>query len=104
MKVLSIIVSSPECPVISIDSFGIVDEQLSNEVVDKAEGFFIEKCVELKYGTEEMRNECVESGCFSLDDFDNYRDDLSEALDDGYEEVAMHTISIAWSDIENVQL
>lgn len=37
-------------------------------------------------------------------EIDSYREDLNESLDDGYEEVAMHTVSFVWSYINNVQL
>ena len=104
MEVISIIVSSSESPVLSVDSFGVLDDENRQASIDAAEECYIEKCVELKYGTEEMRKECVESGCFTEEDFDDYREDVTNSLEDGYEEVAMHTVSIAWSSIDNVQL
>ena len=104
MEVISIIVSSEESPVLTIDSFGVLDDENRQASVDAAEDFFVEKCVELKYGTKEMRDSCVESGCFTKEDFDNYRDDVLETIVYGHEDVAMHTVSIAWSSIDNVQM
>jgi len=104
MQVISIIVSSKEGSIVSIDSFGVLEDEYRNKSVDLAEDFYIEKCVELKYGTEEMRKECVESGCFTLEDFDDYRDEISDGLEDGFEVVAMHTVSIVWSSIDNIQM
>lgn len=97
MQVINIIVTEPACPIVSVDSFGIVDEQLSSEVVDQASELFKEKCIILKYGGSEMQ-EGFEK------EIDDYREDLDESLDDGYEDVAEHTVSIVWSDIYNVQI
>lgn len=36
MRIINIIVSEPACPIVSIDSFAIVDEQLSGEVLEEA--------------------------------------------------------------------
>lgn len=94
MRIINIIVSEPETPVVSIDSFAIFEEQLSSDVAKEAEDFFIEKAVFLKYGNEfenETRKDLAERNFF--------REEVAETLDDGYTEVGTRTISLAWSDV-----
>lgn len=97
MEVINIIVTHPETPIVSIDSFGIADSQLRNEVVEQAEQAFVEKCVELFYngdsGTD--RNDLKERNA--------YREDVSESIEDGYHEVGENTVSFVWSYVENIQ-
>lgn len=93
MRVINVIVSHTETPVISIDSFGVFEEQLSDEVVEQAENHFIEKCVELKFG--ENTNSTRED----LSERNHYREEITDCLDDGYSEIGEHTVSIVWSDI-----
>jgi hypothetical protein len=73
----------------------VEDSQLRSEVSEKAEQFFVEKCVELFFngdsGTD--RNDLKERNA--------YREDVSESLDDGYAEVGENTVSIVWSHPEN---
>ena len=93
MRVINVIVSNSEMPIISIDSFGVFEEQLSDDVVAKAEELFIDKCVEFKFGdgTNTTRED--------LNQRNFYRDEVAEELEDGYVEINNHTVSIVWSDI-----
>lgn len=100
MRVINIIVHDNDTGIISIDSFGIVDEQLSSDVTQEAEDFFIQKCVDLKFGegTNTTRDDLRERN--------DYRDEVSEELEDGYVHIdrGLVTVSFVWSSIENVQL
>jgi hypothetical protein len=93
MRIVNVIVSHPETPVVSIDSFGVFEEQLSQEVVEEAEDLFIEKCVKLKFG--ETTNETRED----LNERNFFREEVAESLDDGYMDIGETTVSIVWSDI-----
>lgn len=97
MKVINVIVSNDENVIVSVDSFGIVDEQLSDEVVDEAEELFTNKCIEIKFGDKKMQK-----GFENL--IDDYRYDLETPLEEGYEFVGLMTVSLVWSSIDNVQL
>ena len=103
MEVINIIVNDKLTSIVSVDSFGVLDDENRQASIDLAEDFFIEKCVELKYGTKELRDKYVKSGRFTLENFDDYRDDVMTSIDDGYKEIAMHTVSIIWSSINNIQ-
>ena len=81
MRIISVIESTNEIPVLSIESFGIFEEQLKDDVVAKAEKLFIEKAVEN-----------------SIDEVD-----AEESLDDGYCEKGSYTVSIVWSDIQETK-
>jgi len=98
MEIANVIVTHPDNGIVSVDSFGVVDSQLRNDVVQEAEDAFIEKCVELKFGegTNETRDDLRER--------DFFRDEVSECLDDGYFEVGQSLVSLVWSYVENVQL
>ena len=98
MRVINVIVHDNESGIISLDSFGIIDEQDCQTVVDEAEELYVEKCVEIKFGdgTNDTRDDLRER--------DFYREDLNETLDDGYVEVNGITVSIVWSSIDNIQL
>lgn len=88
MRVINVIVHSENEGLISIDSFGIYEVQLSNDVVKKAEICFTDKCVDLKFGVEVETNER-----------DIYRDEVSEQIEDGYITINENTVTIVWSDI-----
>lgn len=77
MRVINIIESIKENPVLSIESFGVYEEQLSQDVVDEAEELFETKAKENGM-TEE---------------------DLESSLDDGFYENGDYTVSIVWSNI-----
>lgn len=96
MKIINVIVSHSECSIISINSFAIVEEQLSDDVVQEAEQLYVEKCVELKYGDKinETKDDLRERNFF--------REDVSESLEDGYYEIGEHTVSLVWSYCENI--
>ena len=79
MRIINVIITSEECPIVSIDSFGIFEEQLSDEVVEKAEKLFIKKALEL--GIDEV--------------------DAEESLNDGFiSNDKGSVIYIIWSDID----
>lgn len=78
MRVINVIVSTNQNPVVSIDSFGVFEEQLSDEVVEQAEKLFIQKAVS-ELGVDE--------------------EDAEDSLENGYIDDGLVTISIVWSDI-----
>lgn len=78
MRVINVIVSTNQNPVVSIDSFGVFEEQLSDEVVEQAEKLFIQKAVS-ELGVDEV--------------------DAEDSLENGYIDDGLVTISIVWSDI-----
>ena len=78
MRIINVIVSTKYNPVVSIDSFGVFEEQLSDEVVEQAEKLFIQKAVS-KLGVDE--------------------EDAEDSLENGYIDDGLVTISIVWSDI-----
>ena len=77
MRIINIIESKEGVSIFSIESFGIFEEQLSDEVVEKAEELFKEKASE--NGADE--------------------EDIDEALENGYFSIGEYTITIVWSDI-----
>ncbi len=94
MRIINVIVTSAnDGTILSADSFGIFEEQLSDDVVEVAEDFFIDKCVELKFGeeTNTTRDDLNERGF--------YRDEVSEQLEDGYMLVGDVVVSIVWTDV-----
>lgn len=76
MRVINVVVIK-EGVIDSIDSFGVFEEQLSQEVVDKAEAKFKELCEE--WGALE--------------------DDLDDYLDEGCYVGGNFSVCISWSDI-----
>lgn len=81
----------------NIESFGVFDEQLSDEVVEQAENDFIAKAKELGFSVENTDE---------VEDFDE--DELiAEILDSGYYEKDTsndvfpepESVCISWSDI-----
>jgi len=79
MRIINVIVSTKnQNPVVSIDSFGVFEEQLSDEVVEQAEKLFIQKAVS-ELGVDEV--------------------DAEDSLENGYIDDGLVTISIVWSDI-----
>ena len=93
MRLINIIVTDCETPIQEIQTFGIVDEQLSDDVAEEAEEAFIDKCVELKFGSAFVESE----------EADDFRDKVANQLDDGYYEIGEKTVSIVWSHIKNLQ-
>ena len=81
MRVINIIESATDTTIsggiIGVESFGIFEEQLSNDVVESAENLFKDKAIE--NGADE--------------------DDLDSAIEDGYYTNGSYTISIVWSEI-----
>ena len=65
------------CGIIGVESFGIFEEQLSEDVVESAENLFKDKAIE--NGADE--------------------DDLDSAIEDGYYSNGSYTISIVWSSL-----
>lgn len=94
MRIANVIVHDHEDGIVSVDSFGVFEEQLSDEVVEIAEQHFIEKCVELKFGnnTNTTRDDLKERNF--------YRDEVSDLLEDGFVNVNNKTVSLVWSYIE----
>jgi len=78
MRIISVI-EIKDGNVHNIDSFGIFEEQLSQEVVDKAEMLFIEKIRDY--------------GCEAEDD------ELDEIIGDGYYDGMNFAINLVWSQI-----
>ena len=93
MEVISIIVSDTECPVLSIDTFGVMDVESKDEVVEDAENHFCDQALKFKFGDDLIGQ-----------DQDDFRDECLEALQDGYIHIYPHTVSIVWSTIDNIQL
>jgi len=92
MRIISIIVTNVnEGTILSADSFGVFEEQLSNDVVSEAENFFIDKCIENKFGEE------TNSTRDDLNERNFYREDVSEQLEDGYVLVGKVVVSIVWT-------
>ncbi len=52
----------------NIDSFGIFDDQLSQEVVDKAKALFIKKAKELGYNDDDDDDELIDNGYYMCND------------------------------------
>ena len=77
MRVINVIESSYGIPVKSIESFGIFEEQLSQDIVALAEKIFI-KCA-------------VDNGAIEID--------AEACIDDGYYNNGDYTVSIVWSEI-----
>ena len=81
MRVINIIEIGSDtaigCGIISLESFGIFEEQLSNDVVESAENIF--------------KRKAFENGADG--------DDLDSAIEDGYYTNGSYTISIVWSEI-----
>ena len=76
MRIINVVIIK-EGVIDNIDSFGVFEEQLSQEVVDVAEALYKEKCLE--YGAQE-------------DDMDFY-------LEEGYYAGGNFSVCISWSDI-----
>ena len=69
-----------------IESFGIFEEQLSDEVVEPAEELFKKKAIEL-------------SGSHSVEDFEDDHGDIDSFVEDGSFSIANASVSISWSSI-----
>lgn len=85
MRVVNI-VTVKEGVVDEIESFGVFEEQLSEDVVEKAEEAFVKKLLEL-------------SGAHSKEDFEDDFNDVDYYLEDGSFSTANTSVSISWSDI-----
>ena len=96
MRTINVIVTCDSDGLTSINSFGIVDEQMSNEVAEQAEEKFRETIVRLK---------CEDA---LSDEADTLRDEIDENwLDEGVYELHDEdrtTVFLTWSSINNVQL
>lgn len=92
MELINIIVHDQDTGIVSINTFAIVEQQLRSEVVEEAEEFFKEKCIELKFGSADLIGEEV----------DDFVDELNEHLNDGYWEFNGSTVSFVWSYPENI--
>jgi len=77
MRIISII-EIVDNNVQGIESFGIVEEQLSREVVEKAEYLFKKKA--------------IENGIMD--------DDIESAIENGTYENGNYAVNLVWSDIE----
>ena len=89
MRIINVIVSNEEEGIVSIDSFGVFEEQLVDDVVESAEHCYLDKCVSLKFEGRLNSQECR----------DNCREEFSEKIDDGYCTINNTTITIVWSEI-----
>jgi hypothetical protein len=81
MRIINV-VTIKEGVVDEIESFGIFEEQLSDEVVAEAEKSFMDKAKALGYVSDEE---------------DTSEDD--ELIDGGYFSIANASVCISWSDI-----
>ena len=93
MEVINIIVNDITSTV-SVDSFGVLDDENRQASIDAAEEFFIEKCKELKFG----------KGFANTKEVDDYHDMVNELIDDGYVEIGELTVTLFWSSIDNIQM
>lgn len=50
--------------VVKIESFDVVDDQLSGEIVEEAEQFFADRLVQLNVISEEDIDKAIEDGCY----------------------------------------
>lgn len=62
MRIVSVIVTEKSV-VSSVDSFVIGDDDVVNDVVRKAEDFFVSKCLEYG-GNQDVIDACVEDGIY----------------------------------------
>ena len=95
MRILNVIVTTQPDGLLSIQSFGIVDEQDSSTVVEQAEKLFVEQVVH--YSDFEIESE----------EADNLRVDAEQFTDDGCYELNDEdetTVWLSWTTIENVQI
>ena len=76
MRIVNVVVIK-EGVIDNMDSFGVFEEQLSQDIIDKAETLFTEKCIE--WGAEET-------------DMDIY-------LEEGYYAGGNFSICLTWTDI-----
>ena len=76
MRIINVVVIK-EGVIDNIDSFGVFEEQLSQEVVDKAEALYKEKCLEWGAIEDDM-DFYLEEGCYTGGNF---------------------SVCISWSDI-----
>lgn len=67
MRVVSIIESTIDNPVLSIESFGVFEEQLSDDVVEQAEKLFREKAMENGANEDDVDID-IENGHYSTRD------------------------------------
>ena len=94
MEIANIIVHDNDTGIISIDSFGVLDAESRNQVVEQAEELYHIKALNLKFGEDREPSE----------EQDDFCDDINESLNDGYIEINGITVSFVWSYVENVQL
>lgn len=90
MRVINIVVTDTRShiPLIeSMKSFGIYEEQLSNDVVEAAEEEFRETVVRLSG---------FESNTVQADDL---RDHANDSIDDGWVQISDRIVSMVWSEI-----
>lgn len=77
MRVINVIESTTEIPVKSIVSFGVFEEQLSQEVVAQAEKLFVKIA--------------IDNGAMEID--------AEASIDDGVYSNGNYTVSIVWSNV-----
>ena len=92
MRVINVVVVNG-CSV-SMDSFGVFEEQLSQDVVDKAEELFKTKVLEIsEQPNEEVFNDADDGNCGTLEDcVENGHYERSDS-------VTINTVDIIWTDI-----
>lgn len=88
MRVINVVVVNG-CSV-SMDSFGVYEEQLSQEIVDKAEELFKTKVLEV-------------SGQPTFDEFEDEVGSIEDCIENGHYEnsdgVTINTVDLIWTDI-----
>lgn len=85
MRVINV-VTIKDGVVDEIESFGVFEEQLSDDVVKEAEDAFSKKAIEL-------------SGCETLEGFEDDHCDMDSFIEDGSFSIANASVCISWSDI-----
>ena len=80
MRVINIIESVGKNNIVSVESFGVFEEQLSQEVIDQAEALFIAKATENGWNDDDYN-------------------DIESFIEDGSFHNNDYSVSIVWSDI-----
>lgn len=99
MEVINVIAFNRET-ILSVDTFGVLNDEAKDEVSQEAEDFFIQRCKEIKFGV----------GFKDTEETDDFGDDCGKYLEDGQVEIYLDEISesvyvsIVWSTIDNVQI
>jgi predicted dithiol-disulfide oxidoreductase (DUF899 family) len=95
MKIINVInLDTVKNDIISIESFGVFEEQESSDVQEEADDYLIDLAVELKFGDEtNTTREDLETRNF-------FRDEVSEAIDENKKyQIGDNLLSVIYSYI-----